>query len=377
MEAKARGRAYALNTLLVVTSLVFAFLLLEVGLRISDYPRREAKLLCLDPIVHNVFCPNVIGSSGDARTPVIINKDGMVDREYPYAKPAGTLRVALLGDSVTASLYTTDGRKFAQLWQAGLSRQLGQPVEVLNFGLDGTGTWEQLQLFHLRARRFSPDYVVLAFYWGNDVWNNEASLSRGRPNPMKDDYAVTGWVTTLKVAHRNAIRWLWNHSAAFQLLDTLKTTLETQWDYRHALPNTDGGATATPGADTGENDPAMHWNSPAWDLTRQLITKLNAEAAAAHARLIVFSIPMLDQITRTRPLPYHEFRAFLQENGIPAIDAFDALGRLSASQKRALYLGDEAHLNDDGHRFFAEAGLPQLASLLSAAPGRTIAGAPR
>ncbi len=369
-------RNAAVNTLLVLVSAGVAFLAIEVALRISDYPRREAKLICLDPIVHNVFCPNVSGKAGHADTPVSINKDGMADREYPYEKPAGTLRIALLGDSVTASIYTEKGRKFEEIWEAALTQRLGRPVEILNFGLDGTGTWEQLQLFHLRARKFHPDYVVLGFYWANDIWNNDVSLAKRRPNPLNDEYAVETWTTPFKVAHRNSIRWLWNHSAAFQLLDTLKTTVERTFDYKRALERAQ--ATAKGPADPDNvDDAALHWDSGAWDLTRKLILKLKAECDAAGAPLIVFGIPMLEQITRKKALPYSEFRAFLSTHQITAIDAFDELAALGGREKAALYIGDHAHLSDEGHRFFAEAALPRLEAALSTRASRAVAGTAR
>lgn len=366
-------RGAAVNTLLVLVSVGVTFLAIEVALRISDYPRREAKLLCLDPIVHNVFCPNVSGTAGHANTRVSINKDGMADREYAYAKPAGTLRIVLLGDSVTASIYTAHGLKFEELWETALTRRLGRPVEILNFGLDGTGTWEQLQLFHLRARKFQPDYVVLGFFWGNDIWNNDVSLSRRRPNPLNDEYDVATWTMPFKVAHRNSIRWLWNHSAAFQLLDTLKTTVETKLDYKRALNRAQAAATGPVDPDSVD-DAALHWNSGAWDLTRKLILKLKAECDAVGAPLIVFGIPTLDQIARKKALPYAEFRTFLSANRIDGIDAFDALATLDANRKKALYIGDREHLSDEGHRFFADTALPRLEAALSTRAPHAVAG---
>ena len=368
-------RNITINVLLVVCSLLLSFGLLELFLRASDYPRREAKLLCLDPVVRNVFCPNVSALAPGTNVPITINKDGMADREYAYSKSPKTTRIALLGDSVTASIYTPLDRKFEQLWETALTQWTGQAVEVLNFAVDGTGTWEQLQLFHLRARNFQPDYVMLGFFWGNDVWNNLASLSRKRPNPLNDEYGASTFVTTVKVAHRNTVRWLWNHSAAFQLLDTLKTTVETQFDYKRAQQPVDvpGAAAAPPQA---VDDPALAWDSDAWDLTRRLILKLKAESDAADARLVVFSLPMLDQITRSRALPYREFQAFLGAHGITHLDAFADLMRLTEEQKKALYM-DGAHLTDEGHRFFAGATLPKLQALLASTPRAAMAGAAR
>ena len=49
----------AVPLLLVLCSLSMFFALLETGLRAIDYPRREAKILCLDAIMGNVYCPNI------------------------------------------------------------------------------------------------------------------------------------------------------------------------------------------------------------------------------------------------------------------------------------------------------------------------------
>ena len=220
-------RRFAIPLVLIACSLLFFILAMELALRAIDYPRREARILCLDAIMGNVYCPNLserLDNMYDSTLLVTTNSEGMADREYAAAKPAGTIRIALLGDSVTASLYTPQAEKFKSLWEKALSQSLGKPVEIMNFGIDGTSTWEQLQMFQLRARHYKPDYVVLSFFWGNDVWNNSRSRDKGRPNPLKDEYGEQSWVRNLQVKHRKSIRWLWNNSAAFQFLNLSVTS---------------------------------------------------------------------------------------------------------------------------------------------------------
>lgn len=356
---------------LVCASVLVFFIGLELALRLINHPRTEAKVLCLDAIMGNVYCPgldeqldNLYGSTTRVRT----NSIGMADREYALAKPPGTLRIALLGDSLTASLYLPTDQQFKSIWEKALARELGRPVEIMNFAIDGTGTWEQLQMFHLRARQFQPDAVILSFFWGNDVWNNLASRDRGRPNPLKDEYPEAGALRRFQVAHRQTIRWLWNNSAAYQFLDVLKTRIQTRQSVERGLQS--AGTVAAPGAGAASvpvtyDDPAYLWDSDAWKLTRELMLKLKAETDAAGSRLVVFQLPMLDQISRPVPLPYQALRDFLGAHQVANLDAFARLEQLSAPQKRALYLLDDVHLTAEGHKVFAEAALPGLVQFLA------------
>lgn len=359
--------------LLMLGSFLTFVAMLEVALRVIDHPRREAKILCLDALMGNVYCPNIeehLDNMYESKLLVKINSEGMADREYSRTKPANTIRIALLGDSVTASLYTAQESKFKSLWEKALAQSAGKSVEVMNFAVDGTGTWEQLQMLHLRARHFQPDFVILSFFWGNDVWNNSASLGRSRANPLKEEYDERSWSRNLQVKHRMAIRWLWNNSAAFQFLDTLKDRLATILDYRRALDTAKASPAPEPVSPAASGkvitesgpqyDPGFFWDSESWILTRQLIAKLNTETKDLGARLLVFHLPFYDQIVTPKPLPYAEFRSFLKQLGIANADAFDAIGRLSEKQKRDLYIGDRVHLTAEGHRFVAEASVEAI-----------------
>jgi lysophospholipase L1-like esterase len=285
----------------------------------------------------------------------------MVDREYPRDKPPDTIRIALLGDSVAASLYLAPELKFKALWEKQLSAQLGRSVEVLNFAVDGTGTWEQLQLFHLRAREFHPDYVVLAFFWGNDVWNNDAARGKGGPDPLKDEYPPPDWKQKIRVMHRNANRWLWNHTLAYQFLRTLVERTEAIVSYKRSLERAQAQqAAASRIAADPVQDPAFAWDSEAWELTRALMLKLNAEAVGVGAKLAVTGTPSLAQIASGKPLPHQALDEFLARQGIRSLDVLPAMERMSRDKLEALYIRDRIHLNAEGHRLFAESTGPAL-----------------
>ena len=98
--------------------------------------------------------------------PVRVNSLGFVSPEYPEAKPAGTMRVALIGDSMVDALQVEPEARFRTLVEGALAT--AGPAQVLNFGLPGTGPVTSLGEYRDFARRFRPDAVVVGIYTDND-----------------------------------------------------------------------------------------------------------------------------------------------------------------------------------------------------------------
>src|SRR3989454_1130273 len=127
------GKSLALLTFGLVLSLVLA----EVALRVVGV-RFDASLYGDDPITGWRLRPNASGwwvSEGHAY--VRINSVGMHDREYPLDKPADTVRIAVLGDSVTAAVQVDVRRNFTRVLEqrlAACEAYRGKRVEVMNFG---------------------------------------------------------------------------------------------------------------------------------------------------------------------------------------------------------------------------------------------------
>src|SRR5438445_13415775 len=55
---------------------------------------------------------------------------------------------------------------------------LVQPFEIINFGVSGYGTAQELQILRHRVWAYSPDMILLAFLTGNDIRNNSRALER-------------------------------------------------------------------------------------------------------------------------------------------------------------------------------------------------------
>jgi hypothetical protein len=158
----------------VLLSVVFALLIFEIFLRVINfsYPTFYRP----DPVLGYALEPGAEGwQTKEGRAYVRINSDGLRDREHSKQKPANTLRVALLGDSYAEALQVDWKDAFTPL----LERQLGtcpaaagRAVEVVNFGVSGYSTAQELLTLRERVWAYSPDVVLLLVTTNNDVTDN-------------------------------------------------------------------------------------------------------------------------------------------------------------------------------------------------------------
>lgn len=93
-------------------------------------------------------------------------------------KPPGVKRVAILGDSYTASQALPEEETFCHQLQCLLNRSIGtESWEVYNFGIPGSGTGQELALYRGVVRQLDIDAVIIAFGNATDVRDNSVELS--------------------------------------------------------------------------------------------------------------------------------------------------------------------------------------------------------
>ena len=78
-----------------------------------------------------------------------------------FAKPAGTFRIVVLGDSITFGHYLREETTFPRLLEGQL-RASGRATEVLNFGVGGYDVLQEVSLLASRPE-YHPTLVVLAY----------------------------------------------------------------------------------------------------------------------------------------------------------------------------------------------------------------------
>jgi hypothetical protein len=132
--------------------------------------------------------PNFIGRSFE--NPLRINAQGLRDSDHAYAKPTGTQRIMLLGDSYTWGFDVAGDEIFTEVLEQNLARA-GRNVEVINTGVSGWGTDQEYLFFLDEGLKYDPNLVVLAFYVLNDFNENTVSQQHGHNKPFFIDAELT------------------------------------------------------------------------------------------------------------------------------------------------------------------------------------------
>jgi lysophospholipase L1-like esterase len=167
-----RARRIVLNLLTLLLSLAVAAVGLELLTRfvVDDGMQydlemwkyaREVKQVSADPLIGHEHAPNrqarLMGV--DFRT----NSKGLRDREFAYERTPGTLRVVMLGDSLTVGwgvpLEQTFSKRIERLFAGA-----GIDAEVVNLGVGNYNTIQEVQYFLVTGQKYRPDIVVLNFF---------------------------------------------------------------------------------------------------------------------------------------------------------------------------------------------------------------------
>lgn len=166
------------NLLLLGTVTAFMCALLEGVLRWIypvPPPWLEPQIRHLrSPMLGWVLPPGARGYTIDA--PVTVNALGLRDDDLPREKPPGELRVLCLGDSFTFALGVRFEDLYAQQLETRLRARLApRSVQVINAGIAGYNTRQELVYLLSEGLELEPDVVTIGFYW-NDLIGNEGPL---------------------------------------------------------------------------------------------------------------------------------------------------------------------------------------------------------
>jgi GDSL-like lipase/acylhydrolase family protein len=185
---------------LLVTSSLLTCLLCEFLVRVTvgqrpKFPRRVVE----GPFGIRINEPGAVyrHQSADVSIWFRINSKGLrADRDYPYEKPPGVQRIVCLGDSFTCGYEVDVEDCFTRVVERELTAG-GFKVEVLNAGVSGFGTAEELLYLERELIKYSPDVVLISFY-GNDFSDNVRSdlftLDHGRLESRHERYVPLGAV---------------------------------------------------------------------------------------------------------------------------------------------------------------------------------------
>jgi hypothetical protein len=295
-------------------------------------------------IPNSTFRHTSMDGSWEFRT----NAQGFRDNEnYEYQKPAGQRRVLVLGDSHTQGFEVRQSATFSKLLEQRL-RAKGIDTQVLNTGISGFGTAEELMFLEHEGMKYHPDAVVLAFF-GNDfddsVKSNLYELINGRLLVRNTSYTPG----VEPIAIMNAVPgafWLSQHSYLFSLL------VNTFWETaKEALR-----VTARKNLTTEYAIRVSRVNEYERELIVALLQRMKAVAHAADTPLIVVEIPSIAEDTDPAA-----WSPSIPDDLVPAVIAscdvyLPASSYLADAQKGSVHVPHgHRHISEQTHEKIAEA----------------------
>jgi hypothetical protein len=164
--------------LLLLASLAFAVAAAEVGFRALaragavDYPdppldRALFRYSAIPEMIYEMK-PDASAVGGMVRT----NSYGMRDREYARAKPPGTTRICVLGDSVSFGANLPLEQTFPKLLERRLNEGSSRRYEVLSFSVVGYNSLQEELLLTSKVLEFQPDVVLLSYVPNDDTYTD-------------------------------------------------------------------------------------------------------------------------------------------------------------------------------------------------------------
>lgn len=284
------------------------------------------------------------------RTRVRINSQGL--REERLLGPAGprTRRIIAVGDSFTLGYSVEEKQTWVRRLEA-LLRARDPAWEVINAGVPGYSTWQELSYLEEEGEKLKPEAVLLGFFIGNDIVDNAeprlpVDLREGRLVAANLEAGLLPFGFRLALArHSHLFRVAWPVWRSWR-------GDAGQRRGRHAV--------YTGGIEAG------------WRATGELLGRLSRWSAARGIRTIVVLIPertQADPEARRRlavelgrcperfdpGLPSYRMREMCRAAGLETVDLLEAVSG------PGLYFPQDGHWTVRGNEMAAQALAAYLA----------------
>jgi lysophospholipase L1-like esterase len=344
-------RRFQLRRLLYAAlAVILGLALIEMGLRLAGYrPPPTRPVTRNQEILHQYtkFRPSptltwelVPGWSGrEGAGAVVINSRGLRERELPLARPAGTRRILCLGDSVTFGHWVEAQQAFPRQLEQALAGRTGTPVQVINAGVPGYSSFQELKWLEEKGWEYQPDLIVVSFVL-NDVVERYLTMAA-----YGGAHTILGVDTTVTL---QPLSRLLRRTAFHRFVTSMmqgQARRREIYSVRRLFA-----------------DPLPAEIEEAWQLTEGELSALAAVARARQVPLVLVAFPFRFQVQENLPpLPQQRLARWASAEEIPYVDltgAFVALG------PEAGFL-DHDHPTPAGHR---AAALEVAAALMAQQP---------
>ncbi len=311
---KPAKKSWKKKLVLVLIGIFFGLLMTEIFLRVIGYSYPDFYTADYDRGI--ALRPNAAGLyQREGQNYVSINSAGLRDREHATTKPPDTVRIALLGDSYCEALQVSMEQTFWWQLQQKLeacSAFKGKHVEVINFGVSGYGTAQELITLQQKVWEYSPDVVMLLVTTNNDISDNVRDLKKTDQIPY---FVYQDGQLARDDSFRNSkgFRWRMSRLGRFsswfreslrivQLIDYVQFFAKyklNEWRTQPAPPTTPQAPAKQVAREASvENmiylEPREAVWKEAWQITESLIAEMNREVRAKGAKffLVIGSNPI-------------------------------------------------------------------------------------
>jgi hypothetical protein len=326
------SRHRSLDVALLVASMLVALMLSEAILRALGRGPLQA-----NPVPGNFWrhddllgwrnSPGIAGVFDHPRFRINIrhNSKGLRDREYAYERSAGKRRILALGDSFVWGYGVEQQETFSEVLETLLP-----DVEVINAGVAGYGTDQELLWLRSEGVRYRPDVVVLVMCGNDDFENNRDRVYYVYRKPQfrqaDDGELVLGGVPVPAPSRTARLKhWIFRHSA---LLYQVKT---------HVIDSFRPSQRAAQSEGLG------------FGLTLALVDSIAGVVRDIGSRLVVV-VTVRYASTPSLQAHYDKLVAALRQRGIETID----VDRLPGFRDDTMLIEGDAHWNAAGHRLVAQ-----------------------
>jgi len=269
-------------------------------------------------------------------------------------------RVAFFGDSFTFGCWADSvENSLVGVFERNVSPQRW---EVLNFGVGGYGLGDVELLLKEKGIAFSPSYVIVVFFNGNDFRDtylgldkdeivdgtavlSEENLNGKLPEHFRRKYRITSRPSEETLLHRKMLhRWATGRFLSPYLnMENLSIEFRINrsfisYSFWSQYPYPDIALLAK-------------------DESLKAIDRIDDLLARHRAKLAVVALPTRDQVYSRRVsgpdfdinFPQSYLRHFARENNIPFLDLLPIFRSHVQRTNERLFLKGDTHLNNSGH----------------------------
>jgi|GEM_PF-490995 len=368
------------NIVLLFCSILFFLIGLEIILNIlavrfekahlkqQEILRRESEFIFYE-YDRYLGWKNKPGAEGyfttpDSKTFVRINSKGLRDKEYDYKKPEGIFRILVLGDSFTWGYGVEQGKNFTDR----LEELLSASVEVINAGVSGYGTDQELLLLEREGMKYEPDLILVAFASNDFMLDNQSGhhgyylkpyfiIENGELKPMNEllpelnsgqwEEILKNWKPDEKTEKRKGLKGFLKYRTK-----TYPFLSEGLKNLRYSVVR---NLSMNPTTEKWFSDLRLKLNREDinLDVTKKIFLRMNETAVKGGAKLAVFVVPYKSALEKLPNPHIYDFLDFFKNAGIPAVYPYESFHREFKRSKK-LFLNQDDHWTEEGHELAAE-----------------------